>query len=252
MPRSGGGRASGGGALHAGLGRTDPTKADRAVPKGLDKPIEDRDNAWAQFIGKLATKYRGKVDTWIVWNEPDLLAEDTGESRTWAGSVEDFWSLQKSAYLAVKRANPPGESADAWAIRTRHTKEAMLEPFLELLARGRQRDGTAPQNNWYFDGVPSTPYANPLNSFAKPEIYRRIMARYGLKKEIWNLESNAVPWDDPVGLLPREPWRVTMDQQASYIIQSFASGWRPGVERMSVYKMRDEFPGKTARTSACP
>ena len=224
-----------------GWAATDPSKGARAVPKGLDKSITDRDNTWAQFMGKLAARYRGKVDTWIVWNEPDLLDGETKESWTWAGSVEDFWNLQKNAYLAVKRANPRAKVLTSgysyW-----HTKEAGLEPFLKRLLEIASKDRSSRDNDWYFDGVPVHPYANPLNSFAKPEIYRRIMAEHGLNKEIWNLESNAVPWDDPAGLLPREPWRVTMDQQASYVVQAFALGLAAGVDRMSVYKMRDEFP----------
>jgi hypothetical protein len=224
-----------------GWAAADPSKGGRAVPKGLDRPITDPQNPWAHFMGKLAAKYKGKVNTWIVWNEPDLVDKDSKESSNWAGSVEDFWKLQKAAYQAVKRVNPEAKVLTSgysfW-----HAKEAGLEPFLKRLLDVGAKDSSAARNNWYFDGVPVHPYSNPLNSFAKPEIYRRILAEHGLKKEIWNLESNAVPWDDPIGPLPREPWRVTMDQQASYVIQAFALGLAADVDKMSIYKMRDEFP----------
>lgn len=220
---------------------TDPSKEGQAVPRGLDRPVTDAGNPWARFIGRLAAKYKGKVDTWIVWNEPDLIDTETKQSWTWAGSEADFWLLQKSAYLAVKRANPdakvllPGFSH--W-----HAKEAGLEPYLKRLLDVAANDSSAPRNDWYFDGVALHPYGNPLNAFALPVLYRRILAERGLKKPIWNIEQNAVPWDDPIGLLPREPWRVTMDQQASFVIQALALGLAADVERMSIYKMRDEFP----------
>ena len=224
-----------------GWAATDPGKGGAAVPKGLDRPISDPNNYWARFMGRLAAKYKGRVDTWMVWNEPDMVDKDTKQSPTWAGSEADFWRLQKSAYLAVKQANPeasvllPGFSY--W-----HAKEAGLPPYLKRLLDVAASDSSAPGNNWYFDGVPLHPYANPLNSFTMPTIMRRILAERGLKKPIWNVESNAVPWDDPIGLLPREPWRVTLDDQTSYVVEAFALGLAADVERMSIYKMRDEAP----------
>ena len=220
---------------------TDPSKGVSAVPKGLDRPVTDRANSWANFMSRLADRYKGKVDTWIVWNEPDLIDPETKVSPNWAGSEEEFWQLQKVAHQAVKRVNPeakvllPGFSY--W-----HAREADLEPYLERLLEVAEKDSSAKKNDWYFDGVPLHPYANPLNSYALPELYRRILADHGLEKPIWNIESNAVPWDDPVGLLPREPWRVTMEEQGSFVIQSFALGLAADVERMSIYKMRDEAP----------
>lgn len=226
-----------------GWAAVDPAKGWGAVPKGLDRPHTDRQNTLANFVGKLAEKYKGTVDSWIVWNEPDLISnEETKESSNWAGSVEEFWLLQKSAYLAIKRANGnakvllPGFSY--W-----HYKQAGLPPYLQRLLEVAANDRSSAQNNWFFDAVAVHPYGNPLNSYALPTLYRRILAERGLQqKPIWNVEANAVPWDDPIGLIPREPWRVTMEEQASFVIQSLALGLAGNAERLSIYKMRDEFP----------
>jgi hypothetical protein len=223
-----------------GWAASDPSKGAISVPRGLDRSITDQDNYWASFLGKLADRHKGRVDTWIIWNEPDAIDVESKQSYTWGGSEADFWLLQKSAYLAIKRANPnatvllPGFSY--W-----HAKEAGLQPYLQRLLDIGANDPSSPNNNWYFDGVSVHPYANPLNSFTMPTLFDRILAERGLRKPIWIVESNAVPWDDPIGLLPREPWRVTMDEQASYVIQALALGLAADVERMSVYKMRDEF-----------
>jgi hypothetical protein len=219
----------------------DASKGWAAVPKGLDKPPTDAQNTFGRFVNKLADKYKGTVDNWIIWNEPDLIDKDK-VSPTWSGTEAQFWQLQKTGYLAIKQANPnakvsmPGFSH--W-----HAKEAGLEPYFKRLLDIAANDSTAPKNNWYFDAVPTHAYANPLNSFALPTTYRRMLAERGLQdKGVWIIESNAVPWDDPVGLLPREPWRSSMDQQASYVIEAFALGVAANVERMSIYKMRDEYP----------
>ncbi|MFN0070970.1 MAG: hypothetical protein ACKVVP_05710 [Chloroflexota bacterium] len=219
----------------------DPSKGWAAVPKGIDRPHTDAQNTFARFVNRLAAKYKGTVDQWIIWNEPDLIDLESKVSPTWSGTEQQFWNLQKSGYLAIKQANPqakvllPGFSH--W-----HAKEAGLQPYLKRLLDIGAADTTAPRNNWYFDGVPTHAYANPLNSFALPTVYRRMLAERGLQdKGIWIIESNAVPWDDPIGQLPREPWRASMDEQSSYVIQAFALGVAADIERMSIYKMRDEF-----------
>ncbi|MFN0074540.1 MAG: hypothetical protein ACKVVP_23920 [Chloroflexota bacterium] len=217
----------------------DPSGGWGAVPRGLELAPTDERNSWARFVSRLASTYRGVVDHWIIWNEPDLVNLETKVSANWSGTEQQFWQLQKSAYLAIKLANPdarvllPGFSY--W-----HSKELGQPQYLKRLLDVAAADSSAPRNNWYFDGVPTHAYGNPFNSFGLPELYRRILAERGLEnKPIWIIEANVVPWDDPIGLIPREPWRASMDEQASFIIQSFALGLAANVERMSVYKMFD-------------
>jgi hypothetical protein len=49
-----------------------------------------------------------------------------------------------------------------------------------------------------------------------------------------------VPFNDPVQPLPPGQTRATLDEQASYVIQSYAMGIAAGVERQAIYKMVDE------------
>src|SRR5439155_10316857 len=106
---------------------------------------------------------------------------ETRAPYTCAGSEADFWLLQKSGYLAIKQANSdarvllPGFAY--WG-----AKEVGLQPYLKRLLDIAANHPSAPKNDWYFDGVPLHPYANPLNSFTMPTIMRRILAERGLKK----------------------------------------------------------------------
>jgi hypothetical protein len=218
----------------------DPNRGWSAVPRGLDLPISDSRNVFARFVSRLAEKYRGTVDHWIVWNEPDLVNLETGISGNWAGTERELWQLQKTAYLAIKQANPnatvmlPGFSY--W-----HSKEIGKPQYLKRLLDVAAGDSTSPQNNWYFDGVTAHAYGNPFNSFALPEMYRRILSERGLeRKPIWITEANVIPWDDPIGVIPREPWRATMDEQASFVVESLALALAANVERMNYYKLLDE------------
>jgi len=85
-------------------------------------------------------------------------------------------------------------------------------------------------------------YGNPQDLFTVPIYFKQMMREYDLDKPIWINETNAVPWDDAGAKQKRGGYRVTMDEQASYLIQAFASALAAGVERISVYKMSDD-PG---------
>jgi hypothetical protein len=69
------------------------------VPANLYLPYDDRRNYWGQFMYRLASHYRGQIDTWILWNEPDMYTDQV--LYTWEGSVEDMYQLIKVGYLAV-------------------------------------------------------------------------------------------------------------------------------------------------------
>lgn len=60
---------------------------------------------WAAFARRMAQQYRGRIGHWIIWNEPDVW-DVTHPGSTWAGSVEDYGRLLKTAYLAIKDADP--------------------------------------------------------------------------------------------------------------------------------------------------
>lgn len=218
----------------------DPRKPHpKSVPRNLYRPWNDPDNYWGRFTGRLAERYRGIVDHWIIWNEPDLY-DPTGR---WFfdGSFEDYYQLLKVAYQAIK-ANNPRATVILGGLAYWYDKWYDRPPYLASLLEVAARDPSARDNNWYFDVVAVHAYANPLNSYAEPMIMRRILEERGIEKPIWIVESNAVPGDDPLVQAQPGPYRATLEQQASYIIQSFALGVAAGVERQGVYKMLDERP----------
>jgi hypothetical protein len=216
--------------------RRDPAADHNSVPKNLELAWDNPENHWAQFMRKLAAKYRGRIDTWIVWNEPDMYQGN--DRRTWSGGVDDFYRLQKGAYMGVKAGNPNARvfvSGMTYWWDKENNRRQFLDELLDRVAA----DPTATANNHYFDGISVHSYANPLNSFAIPTIYRRFLQARGIDKPIWIQETNVVPRDDPLGQLPAGGFRATMDEQASFVIQSLALARAAGVERAAVYKMSD-------------
>jgi hypothetical protein len=206
-------------------------------PRGLDLPPEHSDNAWAAFARAMAERYRGRIDHWVIWNEPDIW-DPASPLYTWSGSVEDFYQLQKVAYLAIKQANPAARVALPgltywWDVQ--QERPQYFERLLDVAARDEQ----APANNWFFDAAVLHLYNQPDQLYTAPALYRDLMAARGLNKPIWINETNVAPWDDPANPLPRADFRATLDEQASYLVQAFAYGLAAGAEHLSVYPFFD-------------
>jgi hypothetical protein len=238
-------------------------------PHNLELPWDDPQNHWGRFMTRLAREYAGAIDTWIIWNEPEFC---------WTGTVAEFATLQKVAYQAIKVANPNATvvlTGTTYWMDHEAGRVLFLERLLDTLSRdpdvvgppdaeegaeGAEGDLPAPTptagegqdpeeaeeaeepHSHFFDAVAVHQYGNPLNAYAVPILYRRILASYGLDKPLWLPESNIVPHDDPLKTLHRGGLRATMEEQAAYMIQSAALARAAGVSRYAVYKMRDEEP----------
>jgi hypothetical protein len=185
---------------------------------------------------KLAERYAGQINTWIIWNEPDLYSNTI--NYTWDGSIEDMYQLVKVGAQAVKKANPNARIALpglAYWMDKENNRPLYLARFMEVAAR----DPTAASHGDYFDIVMLHQYSNPLNIYTATRTMQRALTMYGLDRPIWIGESNIVPNDDPTS--PITPiLHGTMDQQANYVLQGFALARAAGVQRMSIYKMVDE------------
>lgn len=207
-------------------------------PKNLYLPYDSPDNYWGQFVKRIVTRYKGRIDHWIIGNEPDVWdAENPGY--TWHGSVEDYFQFLKVAYQATKAANP-GATVVAAGLTYWWDREFGRPQYFQRLLAVARRDPTAAANNWYFDVASLQLYNDPQALYDVPRIFRQIMAEAGVReKPIWITETNVAPWNDPIDPLTRERFRATLDEQAAYTIQAFAYALVGGVERISIYKMSD-------------
>lgn len=217
----------------------EPRHGPRAVPRNLALPYNHPDNYWGNFVTRVVSRYKGRVDSWIIWNEPDVWSGN--QHVFWRGTIEEYFQLLKVAYMAAKSANPSSTVVMAgltyWWDRENGRRQS-LERLIELA----KADPQGQANNYYFDVVNVHAYANPLNSYAVPETFRRVLRERGLDKPIWITESNVVPYDDPIAPLQPGGFRASMDEQASYVIQSIALARAAGVQRFSIYKLVDDVP----------
>jgi len=219
-------------------------KSDNAgVPADMDLPLNDPQNLWATFLRRLVTKYTGRVNHWIIWNEPDIW-DQKYPGQTWGGSVDEFLQFQRIAYLVAKFANPNAVIHLAgftfwWDAQAKRT------PFFQRFLDALRADPNAAANNYYFDVVTSHQYFRPDTVYDLTLWHHTMMRAYGFDKPVWLVETNAAPSLDPTWLAPGSQFKITLEEQAAFIVQAFAMGLAGGAERIAVYKMADT-PGDKA------
>ncbi|OFZ56308.1 MAG: hypothetical protein A2428_09075 [Bdellovibrionales bacterium RIFOXYC1_FULL_54_43] len=84
------------------------------------KPPKDP-SRFASFMYEIARRYAGKVQSWELWNEPDI-------ENYWLGTPEEFAVMVRDGALAVRRADPSARIVLGGMAQGR-------TPFLEKLLR---------------------------------------------------------------------------------------------------------------------
>lgn len=207
------------------------------VPYGLHSGHNDPNNLWANFLRNLVTSYAGRIDHWIIWNEPDVW-DAAHPGYTWGGSVEDFLQLQRVAYMTIKESNPGATvifSGTSYWWDAAFGRDLYFRGYLDALVQ----DPSAPGNNYYCDAVALHVYFQPDFVYSITATYHQLMREHGFDKPVWIVETNAAPSLDPQMPAPGSQFSITLEEQAAYIIQAFATGIAGGAGRISVFKMID-------------
>ncbi len=213
------------------------------VPRGLYLPESDPGNVWATFVRQIVSRYAGRIDRWIIWNEPDIW-DPAYPGRTWGGTVEEFFQLQRVAYNVAKETHPDVQvhlSAFTyfWDVNYGRT------PFFSLLMDAIQRDPQAASHNYYFDVASANLYFRVDNVYDLIAWHHGQMQARGFDKPIWLTETNAAPSSDPTWPVANPTFPISLDEQAAFVPQVFAMAIAAGADRIAVYKMIDT-PGDRA------
>jgi hypothetical protein len=227
---------------------TNVDDAGRSVPKNLDLPDDDPHNYWGRFVYETVRYYAGRIDEWIIWNEPEFHAGDAAGqgSDTWLGTDEQFARLMEVAYRAAKRANPkavvafPGTS---YWVDKNSGRDQFYERFLKL----ESANPAAAANHDFHDAVPLNLYRAPDDLVRIHQEFEDIQKRYNVTNTpIWLLELNAMPTDDTsipcADRHAHNPIQTTQAQQAAYAVQAFALAAATGYGRIGFYQMVDDNP----------
>lgn len=215
---------------------------------------------FGRFLGKAARYFKGKVDAWEIWNEPNVAYEWGGTSP----NADTFAELLRAAYVEIKTADPAAVVVMGGVSTTGGDFEDLNPPpshigdlgYITRLARASQRLGPL------FDALGSHPYGGPYPPeqdytidntttpvglyFRRPELQREAWYRVtGQWLPVWITEFGWITdwgmgcqWDShPQG---RNAQKVTEQQQADYLVRAFTYArqhWSDWVGPMFVYNL---------------
>ncbi len=213
---------------------------------------------FGDYLFALAERYKGRIQAYQIWNEPNL-AREWGEHPP---SPVEYTALLKVAYEAIKKADPQAYVISAGlAPTTRHDQVAMPDIYF---VQGLYDAGAAP----YFDllGVHAPGYKAPPemdpgeiardSNFSNPGDHARgvpeeLRRVYGFRhvEDIRAIMVANQDVDKRVAVLefgwtidnrPDSPYSwhgVTTDQQAEYLVNAFQyakTNWQPWIGVMTI------------------
>jgi polysaccharide biosynthesis protein PslG len=165
---------------------------------------------WDAFVRAVVSRYKGKIASYEIWNEPN-------DRRYWTGSLRELVDMAQRAYRIIKAIDP---AARVISPSPTYTKEG---PPAQWLDQYLSAGGGESADVIGFHGYVS----------AKPETVRFViqgiktaLARHGVKKELWDTEAG---WGRNT-VLPNE------DERAAFVIKSFLIQWSEGVNRFYWYQ----------------
>jgi polysaccharide biosynthesis protein PslG len=219
---------------------------------GANGPPDNYED-FGDFLFALASRYKGRVRAYEIWNEPNL-------AREWGGkqpSPEQYAALLKVAYRRIKEADPGAIVVSAGLTPTAtNNAEAMPDDvYLDRLyqAMGGSSDGYFDVLGAHAPGYKAPPEMSPdqvaadpnyggnrFNCFRRVEDLRAIMVRYGdTDKQVFITEFG---WtSDQVN--PSYAWHaVTEQQKADYLVRAYKYAkehWSPWIGLMSLVYICD-------------
>jgi hypothetical protein len=198
---------------------------------------------FANFAARFAARYEGKVDSLIIWNEPNLSYE-WGYRVT---PVSDYVKLLKTVYPAVKEANPEIRVL-AGALAPTLEPEGSPWGLNDLTYLDRMyKEGAAD----YFDGLavhaygltfpPETPADPNLLDYRRVELVRQVMIEN--EDQETPILITETGWNDH----PRWTLAVKPAQRLQYTIDALDWAERewPFVEMVAIWAFRLPAPSKS-------
>jgi hypothetical protein len=162
---------------------------------------------WEEYVRTVATRYRGKIHEYEIWNEPNVPG-------TFTGSPREMLELSRTAYGALKSVDP--------AI-TVVSPSATADDGIPWLNSYLTAGGCA-----YADVVGYHFYVTPKAPEAMIPLIEKVKASlrsHGCEgRPLWNTESG---W--------AEPKHFQSAEAAAYLMRAYLLNWLMGVQRCYWY-----------------
>jgi GH35 family endo-1,4-beta-xylanase len=192
---------------------------------------------YGDFVHAVASRYKGRIKAYVIWNEPNLAAE-------WGNAQPDpeaYVEMLKVAYTSIKEADPGALVVSAGLSPTNERSELAMDDRL-YLERLYQAGASG-----YFDVLGAHAYgfayapddprdAHQGLNMARVQDLREIMVAHGdANKPVWITElgwTTAPPEE--------EAWQqVSLEAQANYLVGAFRMAreeW-PWIQLITVWNL---------------
>lgn len=188
--------------------------------------IED----WKNYVRTVATRYKGQVHHYELWNEPD-------QKNSYSGTVDKLVDLCRAAYQVLKEVDPT-----IIVVSPAMTSSNMTNLDNYLAAQG----GTyADVISYHFYVAPKS----PETMLDKIQKVRGLMAKYNINKPLWNSETGWRILNSDKNIKDQQwEWAgpaISDDGGAAYIARSYIISWVAGVDRLFWYAWGHQETGLT-------
>jgi hypothetical protein len=169
-----------------------PDEDVRDTPKGsAAEPANIED--WGSFVRTVVERYRGRIEAYEIWNEPNMRM-------FWTGSVDELVALTDHACQVIKSTDPA-----ALVVLPSATAETGLLYLDAFLKKGGASCADIVGYHFYINGRP------PEAMAALAKDVRRVLRANNVNKPVWNTEAG---WDAP------KPF-PSDDLAAAYVARSY-------------------------------
>lgn len=182
------------------------------------------------FATALATRYKGRIDYYEIYNEVD-------SSGSWVGSISEMITIGQALYIAVKTADPAclvmSPNTISWGALNGVAGLGYLDQYLKGAAD-------------YCDLISMHCYTDPTQPESYYELaraYITLSSRYGGKPVVCS-ETGVLSYYDNTGvivkplnhpLIERDNYIMSQDQGASWVARMLLMGWLGGLDMLCYY-----------------
>jgi hypothetical protein len=190
---------------------------------GIEWPATPPENLddYGDFVEAVARRYRGRVEHYQIWNEPNLTSE-------WGHrpvNASEYVELLRVAYTRIKRADPEAYVISAALAPTIEESSSAMNDLKYLdemyrLGAGQYFDILSVQAYGLRSGPDDRRVEDDDVNFSRPRLIREVMVRHGdAQKPIWAAE---VGWNaQPESVTkPAIFGRVSEETQSRYTIRA--------------------------------
>lgn len=166
------------------------------------------------YVEQVVTRYKGKVDAWEIWNEPDVYV------RFWKGPAKDFYALSKAAAQKIRECDPDAKIIAGSFFR-------VPTAFIKNMFKSGALDDV--------DGIAFHPYAaTPKGALALYDTFAALVREQGYSGEIWVTEVGY-----PTGGI--YPSRVGEKKYGAYIYDTLIGLARRGARTIFWYQLTEGY-----------